>query len=137
MSLYVLLSSERGIPVTMALLFLPWISVVLFTAGAWGAANFLGYVMIIFAAGYSIVSVALPASARAQAIFLAPALGILAISGLTAFWLRLGLPLTWALALWLAVVAAGAVSLWSDRALWAKGSVEYGGVLVALSVLIC
>ncbi|MGA9471782.1 MAG: hypothetical protein WBV36_04920 [Terriglobales bacterium] len=137
MSLNVLLSSERRIPVTMALAFLPWIAAVLFTAGAWGAVNFLGYVVIIFAAGYSIVNVALPASARTQAIFLAPALGILAISGLTAFWLRLGLPLTWTLALWLALMASGAVSLWSDRALWAKSFVGYGGALVVLSVLIC
>ena len=136
MSLNVLLSSERRIPVTMALAFLPWIATVLFTAGAWGAVNFLGYVVIIFAVGYFVASMALPASARSQTILLAPALGILAISALTAFWLRLGLPLTWAVALWLGLMAAGAMSLWRDRSLWANSSIGYGGALVVLSVLI-
>ncbi|HTR22521.1 MAG TPA: hypothetical protein VMI10_00945 [Terriglobales bacterium] len=137
MSLSVLLSSERRFPLTMVLAFLPWIAVVLLTAGAWGAANFLGYAIIIFAAGYSIVKVALPASVRTQTILLAPALGILAISALTAFWLRLGFPLTWTFVLWLGLMVAGAMSLWSDRALWMKSSVGYGGALVVLSVLIC
>ena len=93
MSFNALLSSERRMPVAMALVFLPWIAVVLFTAGAWAALNLLGYAIMVFAAGYGIVSVALPAAARTQAIVLAPAVGILAISALTAFWVRLGLPL--------------------------------------------
>src|ERR1035437_618014 len=131
------LGSERRLSVTMAFAFLPWLAVVFFTAGGWAALNFFGYAIVVFAAGYSIVSMALPASARTQTIFLAPALGTLAISALTAFWLRLGLPLTWVPALWLGLMAAGAVSLWSDRALWAKSSVGYGGALVVLSVLIC
>jgi hypothetical protein len=135
--LNVFLRCERQIPVAMALVFLPWIAVVLLTAGRWAAINFLGYAMIVFAAGYSIVSVALPAPARAQNIVLAPAVGVLAISALTAFWVRLGLPLVWVPALWLGLMAAGALYLWSDRALWAKGTVAYGGALMLLSALIC
>jgi hypothetical protein len=137
MSLNIFLSSERRMSVAMALVFLPWIAVVLFTAGGRAALNLFGYAIMVFAAGYSIISVALPAPARTQTIFLAPAVGILAISALTAFWLRLGLPLIWVLALWLGLMAAGAVSLWSDRALWTKSKVAYGGALVILSVLIC
>ena len=34
-------------------------------------------------------------------------------------------------------MAAGVLGLWSDRALWAKSTVAYGGALVVLSVLIC
>ena len=136
-SLSVSLRTDRRISVAMALVFLPWIAVVLFTAGAWAALNFFGYAIVVLAAGYGIVSVALPAPARTQAIVLAPAVGILAISALTAFWLRLGLPLVWVPALWLGLMAAGALCLWSDRALLAKSTVAYGGALVVLSVLIC
>jgi hypothetical protein len=121
----------------MALVFLPWIAAVLFTSGAWAALNFLGYAIMVLAAGYSIISAALPAPARTQTIVLAPAVGILAISALTAFWLRLGLPLIWVPALWFGLTAAGALCLWNDRALWATSTVAYGGALVVLSVLIC
>ena len=61
MSLSILSRSERRMPVAMALVFLPWLAVVLFTAGLWSAINFLGYAITVFAAGYSIVGVALPA----------------------------------------------------------------------------
>jgi hypothetical protein len=133
----IVIHTEWPVSIAITFTFLPWIASVLFTAGAWAALNFLGYAIVVIAVGYFVVSVALPASARTQTIFLAPALGILAISALTAFWLRLGLPLIWAPALWLGLMAAGAVSLWNDRALWAKSSVGYGGALVILSVLIC
>jgi hypothetical protein len=132
-----LLSSERQIARVMALVFLPWLVAVLCTAGIWGAINFLGYAMMVFAAGYSIVSLVLPASARSQAIVLAPAVGVLALSALTAFWLRLGLSLNWVPILWLLLTAAGALALWNDRALWAKSAVAYSGALTILSVLIC
>jgi hypothetical protein len=130
-------SSERRMLVVMVFVFLPWIAVVLFTAGSWAALNFFGYAIIVLAAGYSIVSVALPAPARIQTIVLAPAIGILAISSLTAFWLRLGLPLVWVPVLWIGLMAVGTLDLWTDRALWAKSTVAYGGALVVLSVLIC
>jgi hypothetical protein len=129
--------SERPTSVVAALVFLPWIAVVLFTAGGWAALHFLGYSIMVFAAGYSIISVTLPAATRSQTIFLAPATGILAISALTAFWVRLGLPLIWAPALWLALTAAGLLGLWRDRAGWAKSTVAYGLTLALFSALIC
>lgn len=133
----VLLSSERRMPVAMALVFLPWIAVVLFTAGSWAALNFFGYAILVFAVGYSVVRVALPAPVRIQTVVLAPAVGILVISALTAFWLRLGLPLIWVPAVWFGLMVAGAIGLWSDRALWTKRTVAYGGALMLLSALIC
>jgi hypothetical protein len=137
MRLNVLLGSERRISVVMRLAFLPWLAVVLHTAQGLGALNFLGYAILVFAIGYGIVSMALPASARTQVILLAPALGILAVSALTAFWLRLGLPLIWAPTLWLGLMAVGAICLWRDRASWAEGTVAYGLTLALLSALIC
>jgi hypothetical protein len=121
----------------MALVFLPWVAVVLFTAGAWAALNFFAYAIVVLAAGYSIVSAALPAPDRTRAIVLAPAVGILAISALTAFWLRLGLPLVWVSALWLGLIAAGGLGLWRDHSCWKKSTIGYGGALVILSILIC
>ena len=137
MRLNVLLGSERGIFPAIGLVFLPWIAVVLYTAGWWAALNLLGYAIVVCAIGYGIVSLALPASARTEVILLAPALGILAVSALTAFWLRLGLPLIWAPALWLGLIAVGALCLWRDRASWAKSTVAYGWMLALFSALIC
>jgi hypothetical protein len=121
----------------MALVFLPWVVVVLLTAGGWAALNFFGYAIMVFAVGYSIVSMALPAPARTQIIVLSPAVGILAISALTAFWVRLALPLIWVAVPWFGLMAVGTVCLCRDRALWAKSTVAYGGTLALLSVLIC
>jgi hypothetical protein len=137
MKLNVLLGSERRISVAMGLVLLPWLAVVLYTAGGLGALNFLGYAILVFAIGYGIVSMALPASARTQVILLAPALGILAVSALTAFWLRLGLALIWAPTLWLGLMAIGTIFLWRDRASWAESTVAYGVTLALLSALIC
>ena len=137
MRLNVLLGSERGIFPAIGLVFLPWIAVVLYTAGWWAALNLLGYAIVVCAIGYGIVSLALPASARTEVILLAPALGILAVSALTAFWLRLGMPLIWAPALWLGLIAVGALCLWRDRASWAKSTVAYGLMLALFSALIC
>jgi len=133
-NLSVSLHSEHRITVVMALVFLPWIVSVFFTAGGWAALNFLGYAILVFAAGYSIVRMALPASARTQTMVFAPAVGTLAISALTAFWLRLGLPLIWVPALWLGLVAAGALCLWSDRALWPKSTVAWRDACSSFSV---
>src|ERR1022692_4234747 len=123
--------------VVMVLVFLPWIAVVLFTAGGWAALNLLAYGITVFAAGYSIIGLALPALARSQTIGLAPAVGILALSALTAFWLRLGLPLIWAPAFWLVLAAVGVLNLWCDRAGWAKSTVAYGLTLAIFSTIIC
>jgi hypothetical protein len=137
MNLSSFLESERSMSVVMGLVFLPWVAVVLFTAGGWATLNFLGYAILASAAGYVLVNLALPADARAEALMLAPAAGILVISALTAFWVRLGLPLIWVSAPWLGLAAGGVVCSWKDRALWVKGTVTYGGALVLLSVLIC
>src|ERR1700736_2193498 len=94
-SLNVFLRSESRMPVAMALVFLPWLAVVLFTGGGWAALDFSVYAILVLAVGYGVVSVALPVSVRSETIIFAPATGILVISALTAFWLRLGLPLIW------------------------------------------
>ena len=131
------LSAERRTPLTIALVFLPWLAVVSFMAGAWGALNFVLYAVTIFSAGYTILTLALPSPARVEAVILAPAAGILAISPLTAFWVRLGLPIIWAPAIWLGLTVVGARSLWRDRAAWTKGAVAYAGTLILFSTLIC
>lgn len=46
MGLKLLLSSERRTSVAMALVFLPWIVVVLFIAGSWAALNFCWYAIV-------------------------------------------------------------------------------------------
>lgn len=137
MSINVLMGAERRLSGAMALVLLPWIAAVLFTAGGWAALNFFAYAIMVLAAGYTLVSLALPPPSRTQVIVLAPAVGILAISAVTAFWLRLGLPLIWVPALWVGLMTAGALALWRDRALWARSTVAYGGALVLLSALIC
>ena len=137
MSLSDFLGSERRKSVVMGLVFLPWVAVVLFTAGTWATLNFLAYVLMVSAVGYFLVNLALPADARTEAFMLAPAAGILVISALTAFWVRLGLPLIWVSVPWLGLAACGVVCAWKDRSLWVKGTVTYGGALVLLSVLIC
>ena len=118
--------SERRMPVVLALVFLPWIAVVLFTAGGWAALNFLVYAIVVFAVGYGPISLVLPTQDRVQALFLAPALGVLAISAFSAFWVRGGLPLFWVPALWLALSAVGALGLWRDRGQWVKSTVAHG-----------
>jgi len=136
MALNFLLSSERRMSVTMTLVFLPWMAVVLFTAAGWSAFCFLAYAIMVLSIGYGVASAALPCPDRGQALLLSPAAGILVISALTAFWVRLGVPLVWVWVPWLFLFAVGAVCLWRDRALWAKTPVAYSGALVLLSALI-
>ncbi len=137
-------SGPRGMPASdlaviavVALTFIPWLLVVLITGGIGAAVNILGYAIIATLIGYCAIFVALPAQTRVAALVLAPATGILVISALTAFWVRLGLPLIWVSVLWLGLAGVGAVSSWKDRALWLKGTVTYGGALILLSILIC
>lgn len=129
--------SQRRNVVIMPLVFLPWLAVVLFTAGGVAALNLIGYAIVVLVAGYGLISVTLSAPARTQAIFFAPAVGILAISALTAFWVRLGNPLIWSTVLWLGLTAIGAFGLWKDRFLWPRSSTSYGLALALLSALIC
>jgi hypothetical protein len=131
------LRGPSRIHIVLGAVFLPWLVTVFGTAGIWAAFNLLGYALAVFLAGYGLLSLAVPGSARTEAIVFAPALGIVAFSGLSALWLRLGLPLVWVSALWLAAAFAGGCSLWRDRAQWAKGRVVHGAILSLLSALIC
>lgn len=129
---------ERSIPVALGFVFLPWIAAVFYMSGWWAALHLLAYAAMVLAIGYGIIGTALPASSRTQVFLLAPALGILAISALTAFWLRLALPLIWAPALWMAPLAVGVFYLWRDRTSWAANRpVPHGFALALLSLLIC
>jgi hypothetical protein len=136
-NLWSLLRSEWSIAATFAFTILPWTAVVLSTAGAWAALNLLGYAVAVIAVGYSIIHFALPTSSRSIIVVLAPAVGILVLSAVTAFWLRFGLPLVWVSVVWFGFTAAGALSLWRDRLLWTKSRVAGGPALMLLSVLIC
>ncbi len=128
---------DRKLSVVMALVILPWVVVVLFTGGGWAALNFVAYALLLIVAGYGIVTVTLPAPTRILVFALSPAVGILAISALTAFWLRLGLPIIWAPLLWLILAAAGVAGLWRDRADWTKTTVAHGLTLALFSTLVC
>lgn len=129
--------AERRTVAVMVLTFLPWLAVVLFTAGVWAAVHLLVYGLVVLAVGYGIVNLALPASFRPLSILFAPALGILVGSAVTALWLRLGFSLVWSPILWLVLIAAGLPALWADRSLWAAHSVSYGWTLAFFSLIIC
>jgi hypothetical protein len=131
------LRTERRMPVVMAFVVLPWIAVVFFTAGGWATLNFVAYAAGAFSVGYGVASMALPGPAQSEKAVLAPAVGILAISALMAFWLRLGLPLMWVHILWLGLVMAGIPAIWADRVHLAQKTVAYGGTLAVLSILVC
>jgi hypothetical protein len=137
MNLSLFLRSERRVLTVVGLTFLPWFGVCLFVAGSWVALHIVVYAILLFAVGYGVVSAALPSQIRGQAIVLTPAVGILVIAGLTAFWLRLGLQLPSASILWIGLTAIGVRILWMDRDLLQQTTVEYGFVLVILSGLVC
>src|ERR1035438_9949423 len=132
-----IIRSKYRMPIVSALVFLPWLAVILFTTGGWAALNFVAYAVVISAVGYSVMSLALPAPLRTEVIVLAPAVGILAISAVSALWLRLGLPLLWVPALWFAFVAPGVLGIWADRKVWMRKTVAYGRTLAVLSAIIC
>ena len=109
MNLKDLLFSDRRASTAVTLVILPWIIAAFVASGGsvHVAIDFLLYGILVVATGYGIICAALPCLARSQAIFLAPALGILALSGLTALWLRVPLPLVWVLPLWLGLFGPG------------------------------
>jgi len=129
--------SARSTCWVLALALLPWICVATFAAGSWAALNLIAFAILAFLAGYAVVSAALPADARGYAAVLAPSAGILVLSALTPFWLRLGLPLVLVSFVWLGLAAAGTIVAWGERRQLEKATVEYGAALVFLSVLIC
>lgn len=128
---------DRRSSVVVGLAFLPWLIVVLLTTGIWGSINFVGYVVAALAIGYGIVWLAVPRAARVECLLLAPALGIITMEAVGAFWLRLGFPHTGVAALWLCLIVPGALGFWADREVWNKQRTAYGPTVVALSVLIC
>ncbi len=121
----------------MALMLLPWAGVALATGGAGVALHLLVYAGWVSVVGFGVVSVALSTGSRSRAIAFSPALGILTISALTAFWLRLGLPLVWTAAFWLGLAAFGARAAWRDRGLLAAAPFAFGKTLIVISSLIC
>lgn len=135
--LMMFVSLDRNLAIVMAAASLPWILTVLATSGGFSALNVVGYLVVVLVAGYVVVRLAIPNGAGTERMLFSPALGIILISALTAFLLRLGFPITLAPVIWTALVASGAWGLWRDRNLLAKAKTPYGGALVALSVLIC
>jgi hypothetical protein len=137
MSVSFLNQPERPFPISMALVLLPWLATVLIMGGSFTAVVFLGYSFAIVAAGYALIYVALPAPVRDEAIQFAPAVGIVVLSAITAFWLRMGLSLRWTPEFWLALIVAGAAALTLGRRRWTKITINYAGILVTLSLLVC
>ncbi len=137
MTISALLSSERRISTVLALALLPWVLVAMFAAGLWVALDLVAYAILTFLAGYALVCATLPAKARACAIVLAPSAGVLALSALTTFWLRLGLPLLWVSVVWFGLAVVGTIGSWHDRGQLEKATADYGIALVLLSALIC
>jgi hypothetical protein len=129
--------SDRPLLMVMGVAFLPWLIVVLITAGPWPALHIAGYAAIALSVGYCFIKLALPQSRGVETIFLSPALGILISASLGGLWLRLGLPLIWVPLLWLVPAATGALYLWRDRSWLRKQTVAYGWTLALLSLLVC
>lgn len=123
--------------VILALTLVPWILVVLLTGGILAALNMLGYALTVAFIGYLAIASTVPVQLRSAALVLAPATGILVASALTAFWVRLDFPVSYAAPIWLVLAAVGAFCLWRDREQWASASIAYGKSLVVLSLLIC
>src|ERR1700761_9201210 len=86
--------------VVVGLTLLPWLIVILLTAGIWGSINFVGYVIAAFAIGYGIVWLGVPRPGRVDCLLLVPALGIFTMEAVGAFWLRLGFQHNGIAALW-------------------------------------
>jgi len=131
------LSAEPRTKIVLALALLPWVCISALAAGLWVALNLIAYAILALLAGYAVVSVVLSRQARVSAIVLAPSAGILALSALTAFCLRFGLPLIWVSLLWLGFAAVGSLGIWRDRGQLDAARLEHGIALVTLSALIC
>lgn len=129
--------SNRSLLTVLGAGFLPWLTVVLLTAGPWAALHIAGYAAMALSVGYCFIKLALPQSRGVETIFLSPALGILIAASLGGLSLRLGLPLIWVPLLWLVPAATGVLYLWQDRSWLTKQTVAYGWTLALLSLLVC
>jgi hypothetical protein len=121
----------------LTLALLPWVCVSALAAGLWVALNLILCAVLVLLVGYAVVSAILSSNVRLRSIVVAPSAGILALSCLTAFWLRLGLSLSWVSVVWLGLAAVGSACLWRDRGQLRLARLEHGIPLVAISALIC
>jgi hypothetical protein len=137
MNLRSALRAERPLPLAMGVIVLPWLAVVLATAGGWAVVSFLFYAIAVSAAGYAVVAAIASPAERCRRSVLAPAAGVLLISSITALSLRLGTPLSWAPLIWLAPAVVGALWLLRDRRALLKSTVTHIGALALLSAIIC
>jgi hypothetical protein len=119
------------------LVFLPWFVVVAMTAGVRPALALIAYALLATSIGFGLLTLVVPAPNREEGLFLAPALGIVTLSAVGAFWLRLGLPFGYIAFLWLALFVFGAMAMWTSGRTLRTKSVAYGRVLALLSVGIC
>ena len=129
--------AEQKTIVVLGLALLPWVCVAMFTAGPLAAFDVIAYGLLALLAGYVVVCAILPSGSRASVIVLAPATGVLTLSALTAFWLRLGLPLIGSSTVWFVLAALGVVCFWRDRGQLRTARIPYGISLVAISASIC
>ncbi len=111
MNAWSILRAERPVLAVMLLALAPWIGVALFSGGVWVAGHTTGYALLLILVGYALVSILPTPGSRSQAVLLAPSAGILLLSALTAFWLRLGQPLVWVSVPWMGLAAAGGIGL--------------------------
>lgn len=130
-------SSDRSVAAVMAVASLPWVLTVLATSGGFSALILVGYLVVVLAAGYSVVRLAIPSIIATDTMFFSPAIGIVLISALTAFSLRLGFPISLPPVIWAVLVITGLVGLWRDRKQLATARTPYGAASVVLSILIC
>jgi len=106
-------------------------------AGVWIAVSVIGLALLLFVSGYAVICAILPATARSGAMVLSPAAGMLVLSALSAFWLRLGFPLVLVAVIWLVLFVAGIIGLWADRLVVTAARLEHAPALLVLAVMIC
>jgi hypothetical protein len=131
-------SEKLGQPLLLVagMVFVPWLMCVLLFANIFSALVFVCYALLALAIGATIVSLLLRFESRMEHLFLAPALGITAMSSVGALWLRAGLPLRMVFALWVLLAIPGAVVLWSNRVGLKASRQRYGIALPVLSLLV-
>lgn len=111
------LRSDRKSYAVFVFSLLPWMLTVLATAGISAAFTLIGYAVLVTCIGYGLICLILSSSSRIRAVPLAPALGIMLLSSLTALALRLGLNFAWTPLIWLALIIPGLFITWADRPL--------------------
>lgn len=131
------LGSEFSAVAVVGIALLPWVIAAALTGGLWIALSVIAFAVLLFVSGYAVVWAVLPLEARSGAMVLAPSAGMLALSGLSAFWLRLGLSLATISAIWLALFVVGLIGLWRNRRGVLAARVTNVVPLLVFAVLIC